>query len=201
MSTPSTSAAKPSICLRISIGARCKYTRSIVRSGRSIAITDQVTHPLRIGQSLHLQLPAAYVLQTTTNRRLGLWSNLYGHESARSGLAGASLEQSSTLEYRLRVVQRAQREPMCARIVLQTLTGPYGRFNVRQPELLPLCHQLLRHACPSSTMTRSLHIPPTARKNAVYGALTVLLTSNARHHRRANAERSVAFARPSGWCC
>src|SRR5690606_7099484 len=97
--------------------------------------------------TLHLQLPAAYVLQTTTNRRLGLWSNLYGHESARSGLAGASLEQSSTLEYRLRVVQRAQREPMCARIVLQTLTGPYGRFNVRQPELLPLCHQLLRHAC------------------------------------------------------
>src|SRR5690606_35240564 len=63
------------------------------------------------------------------------------------------------------------------RIVLQTLTGPYGRFNVRQPELLPLCHQLLRHACPSSTMTRSLHIPPTARKNAVYGALTIILSS------------------------
>jgi hypothetical protein len=29
-------------------------------------------------------------------------------------------------------------------------------------------------------MTRSLHIPPTARKNAVYGALTELETENAK---------------------
>src|SRR5690606_31497993 len=112
------------------------------------------------------------MLQSTTNRRRRLRRDLHGHESARGEFGRSALQESVPLRHRLGVVQRAQRDPVCARIVLQAPTGPQGRLNVRQPELLPLRHHLPRHACSSSITMRSLQLSAAARKNGVYGAVT-----------------------------
>src|SRR5690606_14257868 len=144
------------------------------------------------------------MLQSTTNRRRRLRRDLHGHESARGEFGRSALQESVPLRHRLGVVQRAQREPVCARIVLQAPTGPQGRLNVRQPELLPLRHHLPRYACSSSITMRSLQLSAAARKNGVYGAVTFIEHPNrigkpsrgrdARY--RAPSHRSVRAALP-----
>src|ERR1039457_7258849 len=121
--TSCTNAAKPDRCFLMSIGARCKYTRSIVCSGRSMAASGhELRQPGRLWPARTLHDPAVRMLQPA-------------HRANRSGRCHAHRQE---LARRLRLLGHLLAVPENA-LAGQSMTDPVQALRTQ-----PLSSAVLR---------------------------------------------------------
>src|SRR5947207_1485309 len=183
--------ARPSICFLISTGARCKYTRSMPRSGRSIPPTWQHRRqPARRWPLATLDHPPVLAHQPahhTAARHARALGDRYrrARHPHRYKLALALAwpvcprQCTTPAQRRDRVVHRPRRKTLRLRVIAQRHARPacpLQRFH-RNPLLL---RQRLRHRVPPHPRGRySARIELTTKERA---SLSAYVSTSARHH-------------------